>query len=198
MVMIDGPIPPEVKELSESERFNAIFKYHASWVSSANNELQAMGYADKIVQFSHMLDKFSRGMNAVTKELYASVEDISDNSSELDNNIASVKRIKDTFYYFVNFNESLVDVNYSELDKIYDIEGAYILISAFADYESLKHNSGEDEMIGLIHNVLNGVYETTKHVCRYEGDIDMDKYLSELDDLVNIFGSDDEVQVVDN
>lgn len=198
MVMCDG-IPDKVKEkLTEGKRFNAIFNIHASWISFAYNELQAMGSADKIVQFRHMLDKFSRGMNAVTKELYASVEDISDNSSELDNNIASVKRIKDTFYYFVNFNESLVDVNYSELDKIYDIEGAYILISAFADYESLKNNSGEDEMIGLIHNVLNGVYETTKHVCRYEGDIDMDKYLSELDDLVNIFGSDDEVQFVEN
>ena len=196
MVMIDGPIPDAVNEMYiiKKKIENALNSY-INWVSNADNKLQDMD-DDKIKLLRPILDKLSRGMYSITKDFYWSSEELSPYTSEKGFKIDAIKSVANAFHlneYSDFFNNENDDLEYLILTNL---KGADILVDAFDDYIGLDEVDKEG-IKDLADNVLMGIYEATKGV-DMSGKYIGDKYLSDLEYIVNIFGSDGEVQVVEN
>ncbi len=202
MVMCDG-IPPEAKKaLIKEERTRIITKMsiedvldsYISWVSNADDELRKMD-ADKIKLLRPILDKFSRGINSLTNELDKSVEEVPSCLPGIDIKDYALKSAAETFYWNKFFDLDYIGNNLKS-EIFSNLEGGNLLAEAFDDYKDLDVDL-KGEIQSLADSVLKGIYEATQLMCRYNGDY-KNEYLYVLEDAVNIFGSDGEVQVVEN
>ena len=199
MVMIDGPIPDAVIDAETTMHKEKIFiedllDSYLNWVYDADNKLQGMD-ADKIKLLRPILDKFSRGINSLTKELNKSVEEVPSCLPGIDIKDYALKSAAETFYWNSFFDLDNIGNNLKS-EIFSNLEGGDLLAKAFDDYKGLDVDL-KGEIQSVADGVLRGIYETTQLMCMYHGDY-KNEYLYVLNDAVNIFGSDRKVQVDDN
>ena len=197
MVMIDGPVSDEIIGMYiERIPIETILNSYLNWVSNADNKLRDMD-EDKIKLLRPILDKLSRGMYSITKDLYGSLKEVSSYDHGLFSGNFELKTVAETFYWNEYNDNDIDDIKYDlNSDYFLNLKGVDILLDAFEEYKNLDEDIKKEIQI-LADNVLRGIYEATKGICTYGIDIG-DKYLSDLEYIVNIFVLDEKVQVVEN
>lgn len=193
--MIDDAILEEVTKMhKEKISIEDLLDFYIDWVSNADNKLQDMD-ADKIKLLRPILDKLSRGIYSLTRELYKSSKEVLSCIPEICIKDHALKSAAETFYWNRFFDLDYIG-NDLKSEIFLNLEGGNLLVEAFDDYKGLEVDLKE-EIQSLADSVLKGIYNATQLMCTYNGDY-KNEYLYVLEDAVNTFGLDVKVQVDEN